>query len=208
MSHAIEVENVADLPPAKMLRQSTIAPTPNRYLYDSSTRWSWRRPISAAANSGVLGHNGAIPDVSQLRIPLKYLANLLTAGDEAPASEDEYAGGPDDALGLYLRQMGSIPLLTRDKELALAKKLEHHRNRFRAAALLCPRPLTRVLEKFEQIAAAPNTRLVVVPMESSGLAGGIVQAMIIEALSVGLMITAYYMLSRASAAASGVEISS
>jgi nitrate reductase beta subunit len=41
-------------------------------------------PISAAANSGQLGRNGAIPDVSQLRIPLKYLANLLTAGDEAP----------------------------------------------------------------------------------------------------------------------------
>jgi nitrate reductase beta subunit len=41
-------------------------------------------PISAAANSGVLGATGEIPDVSQLRIPLKYLANLLTAGDEAP----------------------------------------------------------------------------------------------------------------------------
>jgi len=41
-------------------------------------------PISAAANSGALGANGAIPDVSQLRIPLRYLANLLTAGDEAP----------------------------------------------------------------------------------------------------------------------------
>ena len=41
-------------------------------------------PISAAANSGAIGANGAIPDVSQLRIPLKYLANLLTAGDEAP----------------------------------------------------------------------------------------------------------------------------
>jgi len=41
-------------------------------------------PISAAANSGQLGANGEIPDVSQLRIPLKYLANLLTAGDEAP----------------------------------------------------------------------------------------------------------------------------
>lgn len=74
------------------------------------------------------------------------------ADDEAPA-EDEYAGGPDDALGLYLRQMGSIPLLNREKELALAKRLEHHRNRFRAAALLCPRLLSRVLEKFEQIAA-------------------------------------------------------
>jgi len=41
-------------------------------------------PISAAANSGQLGLNGMIPDVRQLRIPLKYLANLLTAGDEAP----------------------------------------------------------------------------------------------------------------------------
>jgi nitrate reductase / nitrite oxidoreductase, beta subunit len=41
-------------------------------------------PISAAANSGQLGTFGEIPDVSQLRIPLKYLANLLTAGDEAP----------------------------------------------------------------------------------------------------------------------------
>jgi len=41
-------------------------------------------PISAAANSGHLGLNGMIPDVRQLRIPLKYLANLLTAGDEAP----------------------------------------------------------------------------------------------------------------------------
>jgi len=41
-------------------------------------------PISAAANSGALGANGAIPDVAQLRIPLKYLANLLTAGDEKP----------------------------------------------------------------------------------------------------------------------------
>ncbi len=74
-------------------------------------------------------------------------------GEAAPAAEEDYAGGPDDALGLYLRQMGSIPLLNRDKEVALAKKLEHFRNRFRAAALVCPRVLARVLEKFEQIGA-------------------------------------------------------
>lgn len=72
---------------------------------------------------------------------------------DAPASEDEYSSGPDDALGLYLRQMGSIPLLNREKEIALAKRLEYRRNRFRSAALLCPRVLARVLEKFEQIAA-------------------------------------------------------
>ncbi len=41
-------------------------------------------PISAAANSGALGLNGQIPDVKQLRIPVQYLANLLTAGDVPP----------------------------------------------------------------------------------------------------------------------------
>jgi nitrate reductase beta subunit len=41
-------------------------------------------PISAAANAGHIGINGEIPDVKQLRIPVKYLANLLTAGDTQP----------------------------------------------------------------------------------------------------------------------------
>jgi RNA polymerase primary sigma factor len=74
------------------------------------------------------------------------------SAEAEPVSEDEPGNGPDDALGLYLRQMGAIPLLTRDKELALARKLEYHRNRFRRAALLCVRVLTRVADKFEQIA--------------------------------------------------------
>ncbi len=43
-------------------------------------------PIQAAANAGHVGTNGEIPDVNQLRIPLKYLANLMTAGDVAPVS--------------------------------------------------------------------------------------------------------------------------
>ena len=43
-------------------------------------------PIQAAANTGDLGINGEIPDVNQLRIPVKYLANLLTAGDTMPVT--------------------------------------------------------------------------------------------------------------------------
>ncbi|MBA4190859.1 MAG: RNA polymerase subunit sigma-70 [Planctomycetaceae bacterium] len=77
----------------------------------------------------------------------------VASEEPEPVAEDEYTGGPDDALGLYLRQMGAIPLLNKEKELALARKLEHHRNRFRNTALLCPHVLARVLEKFEQIAA-------------------------------------------------------
>ena len=41
-------------------------------------------PITAAANAGQVGSDGEIPDVKQLRIPVKYLANLLTAGDTTP----------------------------------------------------------------------------------------------------------------------------
>ena len=41
-------------------------------------------PIQNAAESGQMGMNGILPDVDSLRIPLQYLANLLTAGDEAP----------------------------------------------------------------------------------------------------------------------------
>ncbi len=41
-------------------------------------------PITAVANAGQMGTNGEIPDVNQLRIPVKYLANLLTAGDTVP----------------------------------------------------------------------------------------------------------------------------
>src|SRR5262249_51844598 len=67
----------------------------------------------------------------------------------AGAPEDGETRGPDDALGLYLRQMGSIPLLTRDQELALAQRLEHERTRYRHSALASWHTLTTVIETFE-----------------------------------------------------------
>ena len=41
-------------------------------------------PIQNAAEAGSIGMDGAMPDVRNLRIPVRYLANMLTAGDEAP----------------------------------------------------------------------------------------------------------------------------
>ncbi|WP_082804188.1 nitrate reductase subunit beta [Erwinia sp. ErVv1] len=41
-------------------------------------------PIQSAADAGELAHTGVLPDVESLRIPVQYLANLLTAGDTAP----------------------------------------------------------------------------------------------------------------------------
>lgn len=44
-------------------------------------------PITAAANAGAIAERDGMPDVRSLRIPLRYLANLLTAGDEAPVAQ-------------------------------------------------------------------------------------------------------------------------
>ncbi len=43
-------------------------------------------PITSAASAGKIGLDGEMPDVKSLRIPMRYLANLLTAGDEKPVT--------------------------------------------------------------------------------------------------------------------------
>lgn len=41
-------------------------------------------PIQSAIENDLIGEKGIIPDVADLRIPIRYLANLLTAGKEEP----------------------------------------------------------------------------------------------------------------------------
>jgi nitrate reductase beta subunit len=43
-------------------------------------------PIQSAAEASRMGSDGEMPDVRALRIPLRYLANLLTAGNEEPVA--------------------------------------------------------------------------------------------------------------------------
>jgi RNA polymerase primary sigma factor len=78
------------------------------------------------------------------------------AGDEESASGISSRGSnrsADDALGLYLKQMGAIPLLNRKQELELAQRLEAARSRFRHAALSSWYVLGRVVETFERVKA-------------------------------------------------------
>ena len=49
-------------------------------------------PIQSAAEKGEIDLEGGMPDVRSLRIPLKYLANLLTAGKEEPVKDSIYEG--------------------------------------------------------------------------------------------------------------------
>jgi RNA polymerase primary sigma factor len=72
------------------------------------------------------------------------------ASDEKELDEPT---GPDDALGLYLRQMGAIPLLTRQQELDLARRLERARTRYRRAALAGWRTIAMTVAVFERVHA-------------------------------------------------------
>ena len=64
--------------------------------------------------------------------------DLEAKGDELLAGVDEEGDSwSDDPVRMYLTQMGEIPLLTRQQEIALAKKIELTRAKFRAKLLHC-----------------------------------------------------------------------
>lgn len=58
-----------------------------------------------------------------------------------------------DPVRMYLSQMGNIPLLSRDREIYLAKKIEVSRKRFRRALMECHFSMTAALETLEKVFA-------------------------------------------------------
>ena len=84
----------------------------------------------------------------------------------APGPEDEGGGHADldlsfmdeedsrridDPVRMYLTQMGNIPLLKREQEIALAKKIEVTRKRFRRKVLECDGALRQVVDTLERV---------------------------------------------------------
>ncbi len=57
----------------------------------------------------------------------------------------------DDPVRMYLTQMGEIPLLTREQEISLAKKIEVTRKRFRRKVLECDYALINVVETLKRV---------------------------------------------------------
>src|SRR3954468_9186681 len=67
--------------------------------------------------------------------------------------DDEDSRRIDDPVRMYLTQMGEIPLLKRDQEIALAKKIEVTRKRFRRKVLECDGALGQVVETLKRVHA-------------------------------------------------------
>ena len=57
----------------------------------------------------------------------------------------------DDPVRMYLSQMAEIPLLTREQEISLAKKIEVTRKRFRRSVLGCNYSMQATIEVLEKV---------------------------------------------------------
>ena len=98
-------------------------------------------------------------------------ARLLASGDLDDEPDDDLAEEPledeetelttedledisrriDDPVRMYLTQMGEIPLLTREQEINLAKKIEDTRKRFRRKVLECHFALALVVDVLKKV---------------------------------------------------------
>jgi len=79
-------------------------------------------------------------------------ANAGPVSDDEPAMEEELEGREfHDPVRMYLSQMGSIPLLTRDQEIKLAKTIELMNKGFRRKVLTSDYVIAKTIEIFEAL---------------------------------------------------------
>jgi RNA polymerase primary sigma factor len=88
------------------------------------------------------------PDDDLVEEPLEDDDSELTSED---LDDGDISRRIDDPVRMYLTQMGEIPLLTRDQEIALAKKIEITRKRFRRKVLECHFALSLVVDVLKKV---------------------------------------------------------
>jgi len=78
----------------------------------------------------------------------------VEAGETAAEAETETeteAGDSNDSVRQYLRQLGAVPLLTREGEVALGKRMAEGKRRILSAVLSCPAAVLDLLALKEQL---------------------------------------------------------
>ncbi len=73
------------------------------------------------------------------------------AAAAALASVDSEFGRTTDPVRMYMREMGTVELLTREGELKIAKRIEEGLNQVLAALSMYPRSIQRLIEIFDRV---------------------------------------------------------
>ncbi len=92
----------------------------------------------------------AVPELEEKEDALD-LKREREADEERGAVEDYERARMDDPVRMYLRQMGQIPLLSRDEEIQLAKRIEDAEDRLKEAAYQMKAARVEVLRLVNQI---------------------------------------------------------
>jgi RNA polymerase primary sigma factor len=111
--------------------------------------------IAMINDMGILVHEVA-PDVDSL-----LLASTKNSADDDAAEEaaatlvtvDSEFGRTTDPVRMYMREMGTVELLTREGEIVIAKRIEDGLNQVIAALAAFPESMATLLRAFERVEA-------------------------------------------------------
>jgi RNA polymerase primary sigma factor len=101
------------------------------------------------------------PDAESLLLSDNAVANDEDAADEAAAAlatVDAEFGRTTDPVRMYMREMGTVELLTREGEIRIAKRIEEGLDQVRSALVQFPQTCQLIFDTYEQISRG-ETRL-------------------------------------------------
>ncbi len=116
--------------------------------------------VNMINDMGITVHEKA-PDAESLSLSDTTVTNDDDAADEAEAtlvSVDAEFGRTTDPVRMYMREMGTVELLTRQGEIDIAKRMEHGLNQVRYHLAHFPPTVEKLLEVYELVAAG-DTRM-------------------------------------------------
>ena len=109
--------------------------------------------ISMINDMGITVHEVA-PDADALLMMDSAVSTDEDAAEEAAAALvtlDSEFGRTTDPVRMYMREMGTVDLLTREGEIKIAKRIEKGLNQAMAALVLFPPTVLQLLEEYQRV---------------------------------------------------------